>query len=171
MINLLPPQQKQELLYEQKYKMLLIISLVLLVFIISLSLSFFSVKTYIAGRAQSEKISVPVPDKDLEEDLQIANQKLKKLELFYIGQTEFSQFLEKISEILPQDIYLTSVSLIAADKKKAKVSLRGLSKTRELLFQLKKQLESDANFKDINFPPSNWVKAENISFSISFQME
>jgi len=66
MINLLPPQQKKELLQEQRYKLFLIFGVLAIVFLIALSLSFFAIKINISSESRSEKavISPQIQDNE-----------------------------------------------------------------------------------------------------------
>lgn len=172
MINLLPPQQKEELLQEQRYRLYLILGALVMVFLIALSLVLFAVKTYISGKVESLTIILPPQLHDSEEEIFVINKNLQSLDLFYAGQPGFAVILEKISKIIPAGINPASIVLSFSKKSgNFSASLQGFSLTREFLFQLKKNLESDQIFKDINFPPSNWVKPENIEFTATFKVE
>lgn len=172
MINLLPPQQKKELKQEQEYKLLLILGISVIVFLVALSLMLFTVKIYISGKVQSNKIITAAIPQDQEREVAEINKNFKNLNLFYARSPHSAEFFEKISKILPANTSLTSISLNFSQKEdNFPVSLQGFSPTRELLLQLKKNLDSEASFKDINFPVSNLLKPENIEFSVSFKAE
>lgn len=170
MINLLSPQQKKEIIEEQRYRLFSILGVLAVLFLVVLSLALFSIKTYISGKAQSEKILIPAQLQGQEEQIREINEKLQKLNSFYGKQVSFSGILEKVSKILPRGIRLASLSSETVKSGDSKISLQGFSPTRDLLLQLKKDLESESGFRDINFPPSNWVKAENIDFSVNFHI-
>lgn len=180
MINLLSPEQKKELLQEERYKLVLILGLLIVFFLASLSLVLLSIKINISGEAQSQKILVDSEEEKfkiseiqkLEEEIKSINQNLEKLNTFYKSQPNLTELLEKISKILPQNSYLTTFTLVSpAKEKKIKISLGGYSKTRELLFEFKKGLEAEPDFKEIYFPPSNWIKPKDIEFLATFQYE
>lgn len=169
-INLLPPQQKKELFHEQKYKLFLIFGVLAVVFLIALSLALFAIKIHISGESQGEKIIIPAQVQDYEKEILAINKNLQNLSSFYEEAPNFIKIIEEISKIVPQGIGLTSLSLNFSKKtRNFSAFLQGFSPDRELLFQFKKNLESDTSFKDVNFPPSSWVKPENIEFSISFK--
>lgn len=170
MINLLPPLQKEELFREQRYKLLLIWGLSIIIFLITLSLLLFSISTFISGKAQEEKIAIPPELQDSEKEITQINKSLRNLNSFYNKQPDFGELLERIYKMLPPDVYLTSLSLNFSEKEESfSVSLQGFSPTRELLSQLKRNLESEPGFKDIDFPPLNWVKPDKIDFNLSFK--
>ncbi|MCG2688300.1 hypothetical protein L6250_01550, partial [Candidatus Parcubacteria bacterium] len=58
MINLLPPEDKKELLFKRKLKLILIFELGFLLFLISIALIAFSVSTYLGGEIDSEKTNI-----------------------------------------------------------------------------------------------------------------
>jgi len=172
MINLLPPQQKKELFLKERYKLFLISGISAIVFLIALTLALLAVKVYISGQVQSYRIiTASIPDEG-EGKIGEINRGLENLDSFYSKSPDFSEFLEKISSLLPQKTYLTSISLSSNQKDgNFSASLQGFSPTRELLLQIKKNLESESGLRDINFPASNWVKPENIDFSVNFKVQ
>ena len=58
MINLLPPHHKKELRGEQRFRLVLILGMLLITFFICLSLSLLSIRVYISGEIQTQRISV-----------------------------------------------------------------------------------------------------------------
>lgn len=186
MINLLPPQQKEELLEEGKYNLVLILGILFLIFLISLILILFSIKIFISGEVEVQRILLSAEEKrfkesqiqNLEEKINTSNQTLSKLNLFYQNQLNLTEILEKISAALPLEAYLTTFSLNPistpaggeTQKYLAQVSLGGFSPTREILLGLKEALEKEELFGEIYFPPSNWVKPTDIDFSVTLRI-
>lgn len=174
MINLLPPQHKKDVLAEEKWKLFLITGVIFLFFLLSLSLTLLAAKIYISGVAFSQKITADLEEKKFMEHKihvtaeQIAsiNSDMTKLESFYAKRSSPSALLDKISVILPSEIYLASFSMNGSS-----VFLTGRAPTREILLEFKKRLEEEGSFKDIDFPASNWVKQKDIDFSASFKFE
>jgi len=187
MINLLPLQQKEELLEEEKYNLVLILGILFLIFFISLILILFSIKIFISGEVEVQKILLSAEEKrfkesqiqNLEEKINISNQTLSKLDLFYQNQLNLTEILEKTSETLPSGTYLTNLnfSLLTtpaegkAPQYVAQISVSGFSPTREILLEFKKNLEKEEPFGEIYFPPSNWVKPIDIDFSVNFKIK
>ncbi len=181
MINLLPPVEKEELLLEKKKRITIILWLLVLFFLLCLILILFSVRIYLQIQAESEKTLLDETRKefrqsgiqDFREEINSVNLTLTKLNSFYQQKTYFSEILERISGILPQGIYLTNFSTEFAveEGKYIEVSLSGFSPTADSLFEFKGNLEKESDFKDIYFPPSNWVKLIGINFSVTFKIK
>jgi len=182
MINLLPPQGKEEVLQEKKYKLVLILGILVITFFLSLSLILFSIKIFISGEIAAQGILFEQKEKEfqnpqiqtLQENLIAFNLTLSKLNSFYQSQFNLTKLLEKISQILPREIRLINLSLVPESKEKKEwqmiCNLSGFSPTREILLEFKKNLENEQLFGEINFPPESWVKAEDINFTVSFKI-
>lgn len=174
MLNLLPLQQKGELLQEERWKLSLILGILILIFLLFLILFLLSIKFTISSKVQSEKIIRETEEKEFEKveiqnlrgKIVLINQNLAKLVIFYEEQTHLTGILEKISGILAPEMYLTSLSYQEAI---SKISLSGFAPTREILFDFQKNLEKE--FKNVDFPPKNWVKPTNIDFQATFEIE
>jgi len=168
MINLLPLSEKKALIEEENWKIVLILGFLVLIFLISLTLILLSIKIYLSGYVESQKIflrqSYP---QDLEKTIEITNQNLSKLNSFYQGQIDLTSILEKISNSLPPQIYLTSLSY---QKERKKVSLLGFAPTRQILLEFKKNLEKEKDFSEIYFPLQNLVEPIDINFSVTFKI-
>ena len=181
MINLLPPAEKEEFLLEKKKRITIILWLLVLFFLLCLILILFSVKIYLQIQAESQKTLLDEAREefgqseiqDFREEINSVNLTLTKLNSFYQQKTYFSEISERISGILPQGIYLTNFSAIFAVEKgeHIEVSLSGFSPTADSLFEFKENLEREGDFKDIYFPPSNWVKLIDINFSATFKID
>ncbi|MCJ7786600.1 PilN domain-containing protein [Patescibacteria group bacterium] len=174
MINLLPPQQKRDLLGEERFKLILILGILLLVFLILLSLILLSIKIYISGQAEYQKILANLEEKELpqrfnalKEKLNSINQDLSKIDSFYQGQFNLTEFLERISKIIPEGIYLNSFSY---QKDTSQITLSGFSPTVEVLVDFKENLEKQKDFKEIRFPPVVWIKLVDIDFDLTFKI-
>lgn len=181
MINLLPPEEKEELLLEQKKRIIIILGILVLFFLICLFLFSFLVKIYLEIQVVSqkelfqeiEKGSLQSEMQGLKSKITLINQDLTKLEQFYKEKIYFSEILEKISQTIPRDVYLTnfSATISPAEKKSLiKIFLSGFAPTREILFEFNKKLEEESDFKNISFPAANWIKPRDINFFVSFEI-
>jgi len=176
MINLLPPSYKKEILQEQNWKLTLILGLLFLIFSVSLILVLFSIKIYIQGQVEPLKVLTEAGEKSLQESgildfrekIESANQKILKLESFYKNQDSTLIFLENIFKLIPENIYLTGFFW---QKSASQASFNGFSPSREVLFELKKNLEERKEFSDISFPPSNWINPVDIDFQATFKIK
>lgn len=182
MINLLPPQQKEEIREEEKLKMILIFGILLLSLSISFCLILSLVKISISTQIETKKISFNqeekefqgTKDQELEEKIKSLNATLLKLDAFYGRQFDLTQTLEEISGLLPSDAYLTNLSfnpIRDGGKLRARIFLSGFAKSREILLSFRENLENDKNFSEIDFPPENWVKPADINFSVNFKVK
>ncbi|MFH1423360.1 MAG: PilN domain-containing protein [Candidatus Nealsonbacteria bacterium] len=180
MINLLPPKERDILRKEEKLRLAFIWGIFVLFFLATFSLVLFSVNIYLAGEVRGFKIlvdceqqkSATLEAQNIEKEISAVNQNLTTLAAFYEGQSRITELLQKISEIIPEGIYLNSLSLNPNKDKKDRfqISLTGHSGTREALLDFKKSLESKSSFQGVYFPPSSWVKPSDINFSASFEM-
>jgi len=183
MINLLPPQQKEELREEENLKLILILGIVFVGFLISLFLILSFIKIYLSNSLVVQKLFLEEKEKeaslnkDFEEKIKSYNQNLLKLGSFYENQLNLTEVFEKISQILPSGTYLTdfSFNLVQEAEKKGKglpqISLTGFCPSREILMEFKESLEKEEKFKDVSFPPENWVRPNDINFRAIFQIK
>ena len=191
MLNLLPQTEKIFLQKEKNFKTLLILGMALLCALVCLILILLSIKIYIAGSANAENIIFERFEKqiqnsesrEIEDKIKIYNQNMANINSFYKDRIEISELAQRISEILPSDIYLThfffntieeTVRVKDSDKteKKSKkeLSISGFSPTREKLFELKETLKSQTDFYEVYFPASAWTKPFDINFSLKFNL-
>ena len=179
MINLLPSTQKEELIEEEKYKLVLILGILFSIFLICLILILFSIKIPISGQLEVQKILLSQQEENfkksqiqnLEEKVISFNQVLSKLSSFYYSQISLAEISEKISQDLPSGAYLTIFNFNSGvPSGSGQISLSGFSPSREILFEFKTNLEKEENFQEIYFPPSNWVKPTDIDFLVNFKI-
>lgn len=174
MINLLPPQYKEELKREENFNLVFVLEILFLAFSISLALILFSIRIHLAGLIEEQKIFYDSKNKELsqiksvEAELNSINEKLVKVDSFYKEQFELPDFLERISKLLPPGIYLNSFSY---EKQEKKINLSGFSPTVEFLLDFKDNLESQEDFKEVVFPPTVWLQLKNIDFNTSFKIK
>jgi Tfp pilus assembly protein PilN len=171
MINFLPPKQKEELLKEERFKLVLILGIIVFANLISFLLILFSIKIFLASQLEIQKIFMADREKELkasqveelEKKIEGYNLNFSKLSSFYRSQIKFPDILEKISKNLPAEAYLTSFNFASN-----KISLSGFCPDRERLLEFKDNLEEEESFKEIYFPPQNWVEKTDINFSVNF---
>jgi Tfp pilus assembly protein PilN len=176
-INLLPSQYKKYLIEEEHRRLIVILSVLIFLFLISLSLILLSVKTYISGEARNQKILLQVAEnefeasktQEVEKEIQSINQNLFKLDSFYKSQPQHADLLGKIANTIPQKSHLTMLTLKSLSPEEGvEVFLKGFFPNRELLSEFKGALEEESNFYEVDFPPSNWINPAN--FSVSFKV-
>jgi hypothetical protein len=176
MINLLPPEEKERIKNEKKRKMAIIYWFLTFFFIIVLTMVLCSLQFYLQCRADYQKVVLSSQEKLLEKSgienlksqINESNKIFKNLSQFYKNKYFLTDAFYKIFDILPSEIHLNSVNLSVSDEN-LKLNISGFSPTREILFDFRKKVE-EAGLKNINFPASNWVKANDITFFISFDL-
>ena len=195
MINLLPEEEKKELILEENKKIILIFIFFVLVFLISLNLILVSIKINTSSLAQVQKTQLLHKEKELQdidiselqEKISQANLTFSKLKSFYADQIDLTEIFKKISAIIPEEIYLTSLSykpvaplpVIAPQLSKpkegeefvAEILISGYSLTQKSLFEFRKNLKEIEEFEDVYFPLSSWVKLTDIDFSLKFKVK
>ena len=181
MINLLPPQQEEEILEEEKLKLVLIFGLLLSAWLISFSLVLVLIKTSISTDTEIQKIALNQREnelntakaRDLEATIRELNRSLAGLNSFYKKQLNLTQVFEKISKTLPNGAYLTNLNFnsIKDEGEGAQIFLSGFSKSREILLSFKSNLEKEIGFSEVYFSPENWVKPTDINFNVNFKLK
>jgi len=180
MINLLPQKQKDELKQEENFKLTLILGIVTLASLICFALILFSIKISIGGQLSYQKIFLEQKKaessqlQNLEEKMKSLNSILKELNSFYQNEANLVEVSRLISGFLPREVYLTTLHFNKAaglekEKYSGEVFLAGFAPSRETLTVFKKNLEKE--FKEVYFPPENWVKPTDISFTATFKLK
>ncbi len=183
MINLLPPIEKEKFILEKKqriaYRILtLLLFLVFCVNIVALGFNYYLLEKI--KQEQSVLTSIKeelsrTPAQEMAEKAKSANKNLKDIISFYKEKIYYSEILEEISKIIPSEISLTNLSIFSEKKKNEgqtiKVSLSGFAPTRKSLFYFRKKLKEAEFFRNVSFPPSNWIKPTDIDFSINFEVK
>lgn len=177
MINLLPPIYKEKLKKEEKWKIVLILELVFLVFLISLTLIFLLIWTFLKIQLELQKNLVDLEEKNIKsselqpilEKINLTNQKIAKILSFYKNESRPSEILLEISKLIPSSIYLNSFSW---NKESAQITLSGFSPTREDFLQFKKNLEEKKEIiSEISFSSQILIKKDNIDFIINLKLK
>jgi len=182
MINLLPPLEKNKALLKNKRRLIMILWILVLFSIFCFILVLLSIKFYIQGQVDSQRIVFDMAEAELEQsgaqslqkEINSVNLKLEKLDDFYQNKVYITEVLEKISTTLPQGLHLNDLSSSSFDideESGFRVSLSGFASNREVLFDFKENLEKDKSFKEVYFPPINWVKPVDIDFAVTFKVK
>jgi len=176
MINLLPSNQKEENLSEERLRLVCILGITLAISLFSFTLILFAVKTIIYGQLESQRIILGQKERSLEisdfhkteKAIKNYNLLLKQLDAFYRENYGLIEILEKIYQAMPQGTFLRNFSF---NRSKSQITFSGFCPTRDNLLELKENLEKEEIFEGVYFPPSNWVKPHDIDFSVSFEIK
>jgi len=176
MINLLPPKEKQILLKEKQFREILILETVILIALSFLGLILFLIKTDLKNKISLQETILTQKEQEfkiakidnLEKEIKSFNQILFKLNSFFQSHFYLTDILKDLANLKPSEIYFTSISF---NQKEKELSISGFSPDRTTLTEFKKNLAKKENFKEIYFPPSNWIKPKDIEFFVSFKLE
>lgn len=180
MINLLPPQEKSELLMEKNKKLIVVLGCLILISLVYLSLILSALKYYILENITYQKTILESNEKkyqtkdfmDIKTQIQKYNASLGKVSNFYSKEIYLSNAIEEITLIpRPDGVVFDSITLSKKPTDtKIKVTISGTSKTRDNLLLFKNNIESNKKMENINFPPNNWIKPSDISFYMTLEI-
>ncbi len=180
MINLLPPEEKEELLLEQNKRLIAILGSALLIVLFCMFLISMSVKYYVLGEAVSQKFILEAAEKkyqtpdfiEAKSIIQKYNQNLAILKSFYKEDIDISQAVKDISNIQrPDGLYFTNLSLNRQKEEGViDAAISGFSDTRENLLNFQKNIEENSSIKNPYFSPESWTRPKNINFSLTFKI-
>jgi len=179
MINLLPPDEKNAYIQEKNWKIVLIWGINFLFFLTFLTLVLLAIKFYTAGQVEKQKMFIAKTEegldtaerKNLQKRAREFNETFNTLNSFYQKQPVFNDLIERLTANLPLDVYLTGISVTTNSSWRAVLTISGFSPTRDSLLSFKKNLESQADFYEVTFPPSSWVQPTDIIFNVSFKVK
>ncbi|MFH0791677.1 MAG: PilN domain-containing protein [bacterium] len=171
MINLLPESEKRELINIERQKVIAIVGALLAFFTIALSLILWVVGLNIASEKTFKEAIAITEERRINSDETILvktkiitlNESLLKIKGLMDSEEQLTEMIMKISTDVPTGVYLTNISY---QGKQFIVS--GFAPVREDLLVFKENLEKETSFKNIDFPPVNWVKPRAIIFTVSF---
>lgn len=192
MINLLPLEDKQNLKTEMIFQKVFaifslhFICLLILVIILGFLSAFLTSKVEYLQKTVLQKTQElqTAQFQTIKEEAVFLNKTLSKLQTFWQGQVSVSVFLERFIPLIPQGLYLKTLSFSLSSKKTnaaqssaatstnpgqlifADIQLAGTIDSREELYEFKKTLERQKDFQNINFSPSSWEKSRYPEFSL-----
>ncbi len=176
MINLIPTEEKKEIVKDFYLRFSVIFFIVLnfliLLFLIAILPSYlisYEKKNSINNKFEMQKNEI-IPEID-----QKAQASIKDLDakLALLDKTKNSQYVfskKVIDEIISKKvsgIKITSFSYENNSLEGKKVNITGIAGNREQLLLFRKLLESDTSFKEVNLPISNFAKGSNLDFNLS----
>lgn len=175
MINFLPQEQKQVLLLEEKFKVVLILGIIVLAFLVSFIFILVSIGISLSAEMEIQKINFEQKEKELadpafqeiENKIISANTAFSELDSFYRGQKNPAAVFEKIFNVLPPGLRLNNLSFNLAS---SQIFLAGFSPNTEILLEFKENLEKENYFSGIYFPPAIWLETVDINFSLNFKI-
>jgi len=181
MINLLPEKQKEGLRLEKNKKLVTVLAGLFLISLVSFSLILFSVRFYLFGERNEEKIVLDsIEEKyknpeflSLKELTQKYNLRLLNLDNFYKEEIYFSDVLKNIAQVeRPKGLFLNAIVVERMKKdNKIKVIISGESASRESFLLFRDNLNNSQKIENLSFPPEYLLKPTDINFSITFNFK
>lgn len=178
MINLLPPEEKNNLFLGKVLKLSATIGISVLASLFCLYLILQSINFYLLGNLNYQKSALEEykklaqsPDflnfKDIILD---ANQKISLINSFYKQEVFFAAVLKTLSRIeKPSGLYFTNVYLARSQGSNGiQATISGKSDTRDNLLIFKNNIESEDSIKSPYFSPESWVNQNNVIFHFTF---
>lgn len=180
MINLLPPEEKKELLLKNKERLVIILGITAFVSLICMILILLSINFYILTEVvfqenvleQTEKSYKTPVFLSFQSSIKKYNNTITKLNYFYKQEASFSQILKIISSVQrPEGLYFTDISLDRNNENKnIKAVISGFSVSREDLLVFKKNIEESTDIKNPYFSPESWTNPQNVRFYLTFEI-
>ncbi len=176
MINLLPPEQKNELVLKRKTRLIIVLGSAFTVFILCFVLVLLFIKFYLLVKLISsdvQEVNEISLEKLEESKKEVSNYNLKidSLKSFYDNQILFNKMLEYFLKVdIPKGVYIIYISSEKKDNK-INTAIYGFSDLRENLVLFKDNIDKNKYIKSPYFSPESWIKNNNINFNLTFQYE
>jgi len=179
MINLLPLEEKNILKMEEKWRLVLLLGILILSSFLCLILILYSIKIYGSSKVESQEINTEITrkesetpeNKELKEKISAANKRIIDLNNFYQSQVYLTDTLEKISSNLPLGAYITNFSCqmqVLEKNQIFKITFSGFVPDEDTLFKLGKNLEKNFSTK-VTVTEESWINPSE--FQLSFEVK
>ncbi len=180
MINLIPNQEKREMIKGFYYRLIVLFLVIasvsfLIAFVIILPSYFLSsIKVNLVNAKLEIQKSEPVPLPE-EQTLAVIKDLSNKLTLIENARSdEFTISKKVINAIVFKkmpNIKITGISYEGDSKNNSpqskKISIQGIAPSREVLLLFRQALEDSTFFKQVDLPISNFIKGSDIQFFLS----
>ena len=173
MINLLPPQYKEEIKAEETKRVIIALGLLILLALFCLIIILVFLKIYLLIQVGSQKGNLELLNKErqdsrielIQEKIENANKKISEIDDFYNKKVNIVETIEELNRLTPEGIYLKELSYSKKDP--PQIILAGFAPSRENLVQFRENLQKKEGFKcdEKCFPPSSWIEPVNINFT------
>ena len=141
MINLLPPDQKEQMRYARLNRLAISYLKVLVLVVVVLAMvfagAFYYLNRQVAGVTQdiSEKEANIASYKVFQKTAQEASDRLTSIKTIQASQTRFSALLADLAKVLPKTVSLDSITLTGDDKKPVRFAITATSYQAVLEFR------------------------------------
>lgn len=171
-INLLPPEDKKIVSYEKSRIASLVFGSMVIAIVLFLSIGIFAIRWYVQGivsrtgkEIQAERLD-PALSRFyvLRGEIERANARNTRITSFFQKERLFRDRLQMLEKLTPPEIQFIDISIMDSGN----VLIVGSASTRESFLQLKSNLEKSEGIIQLQSPPENILKAEDIRFSLQF---
>jgi len=186
MINLLPPKYRKKLREEKRFRLVLLFGVMLGTALVALSIFLLVIQIALSKErfSQESKLS-SFEERSSKEDSTLIeiknwNSKLRNIDSFKQERRSLKDVFDEVDSSLPRELHLFSFSYTPALETKKKgggatktpavIAVTGKAQTREQLLSFKDALQANPFFAEVLFPPSNWVKPQDITFSFQAKL-
>lgn len=174
-LNLLPPQEKEELKLEQLYRWLVFYCssaiLIILLFIALLTFIWFFIIIQLKSYSTNlENTKTSFQGQSIENQQKLIddfNYRLNKINRIQNNHKYYSTILVRLAEIIPSGIRIDALSI----DEQGKCTLTGYAQKRSQLLLFREALEKSSFFEKIDNPLSNLTKQIDINFSFKFDVK
>ncbi|MBI2573991.1 MAG: PilN domain-containing protein [Candidatus Wildermuthbacteria bacterium] len=186
MINLLPPLVKKDLQNQERMRLCIILAYSALGAALCAALALASLQFFMRNKLQEDRFPLDSAKTELAQkdatlqNIQQFNQQTLALFSFYQKRQTPTAVLDRLASLTPKSISLSAFSFVApvvitvGDQQKqepAKISVSGFASTRDALLEFRDSLQKNQMFRDVSFPPSNWVSPADITFSFTAALQ
>jgi len=174
-INLIPPKFKKERAIKRTFGIVIFGFVALGLMVIAVTAIFLLSNVF--AQNDIKNINMKIQDqqatilkyKELEDDINSTNGKLKKLDSLSSKKIFWSMVLTDLANSTPEKIQITNFSISQIT---AKGTLNGIAETRRDIAKFKEKLEASNYFKNVGFSASSYQEATNdYTYTMSLEIE
>lgn len=184
MINLLPPQEKQDLVLQKYKRLVTVLGNMIMIILLCMTLLLVSLRFYVLAEVDAQKSNLASAENKntangitaLKKDISTYNLLFMKLDTFYKQQVYYNEVLKNLLSLSrPAGVNFTELTISrpgqgdSGTPNAIKIHLIGFSSTRENLLKFRDNLMMSTSFKNVSFPPQSWVKDKDIEFEATFE--
>jgi hypothetical protein len=174
MLNLIPPNKKEEIKKNKKLKAVIKAEIVLTIMLVGFFTVLLSFKYILdMGLVGEMKLNSEIEKADQFEKIKKyndqfsqANDRIKQIALIDQSQLYWSRVFVKISQLALPEIEIRSLSTTDYA-----VTIAGVADTRDSLIGFKSKLENEGCFSNVALPLSDLVDKTNVGFQIAFNVK
>lgn len=168
-INLVPEKTKKEINLKKAYKVISLLNYTLIFIAIIIGGIFIFSKTFLVeNSSQDTKNELSEIKSEKYGQPREINRKLSSMAEITEKNHSYLKIIEKTAKKMPTGI---SLSRMRINTEENILEMTGRADLRDTLLELKKEMEEDGFYSDIDFPLRNMLKKENIDFYISARMD